>query len=77
MFVPRRFRPGYAPGEAQLHHFVEVDSDHQPAWEEGHLAQALCGADVSYVDPARPLWKASGEPCPHCITFFREIPRDA
>jgi hypothetical protein len=72
MPLAKRFRPGYTPGESTLHHFIEVGADNRPAWEEGHVARALCGADVSYVEPNRPLWKAAGEPCRHCSKIFRE-----
>lgn len=68
----RRFRPGHPPGGPKLHHVVEVDADDKPRWEDGNLARALCGSDVSSVEH-RPLWKASGEPCRHCMKLLRDI----
>jgi hypothetical protein len=73
--VARRFRPAYLAGDSTLHHIVEVAADDQPKWEDGHVARALCGADIHFVDAARPLWKAGGEPCRHCTKVFRQIPR--
>lgn len=69
--VMPRLRPGSTPYEPSVHHFVEVDPDDQPRWVHSY-ATALCGADVSAIDH-RPLWKASGEPCRHCIRRFKEM----
>jgi hypothetical protein len=61
-------RPGYVAGIHDLHHFVIVSSDGTST--EGAPRRALCGAYVDGIDERRPLWKAGGQPCPHCIRIF-------
>jgi putative acetyltransferase len=67
--VTPRLRPGFALGQPDVHHFVVVDDHDEPAWEKGHVAEALCGTTIVSVE-RRPLWKASSEPCRHGSKVF-------
>jgi hypothetical protein len=63
-----RIRPAYVVGIHDLHHFVIIRRDGESP--EGGPPRALCGARVDGIDERRPLWKAGGHPCPHCIRVF-------